>query len=161
MEPHISSIPDVNWVAQGGLSRQGLIELRTAQKCMAIGPTDKSSHDFMMACKRAYLQGLQQELTSSTYTVATQKDEDIYEAHRILTEQLGRLPVAAHAYLYGAGKLHKEVASMRWIAGCSILLVHKNRTRQFYHAATSISAFSSALGAALRFCMHRLEQNYC
>lgn len=157
VEKTVKAIPDTHWVSQGGLGAQGYKEFRAMQEHMVIAPTDKSQHDFMYACKTAYLDGLYDELESSTYARSSASDEQIWEAHTTLSQNLGRLPIRAHGYLYGAGKLHKENAGMRWIVGCSRQVVHKRRGREFHHAATSISATASALGAALRFCMRLLE----
>lgn len=158
VESKVAAIPDSHWVTQGGLSSTGWKELRTIQEHMVIAPTDKSAHDFMFACKSAYLFGLHQELQSATYAPAEKTDAVIWGEHAKISQELGRIPIEAHSYLYGAGKLHKQIAGMRWIAGCSRQKVSVRRNKEYFHAATSISPVASALGAALRFCMKQLEE---
>jgi hypothetical protein len=158
LEKTANNISDVHWMAQGGLTSQGVRELRRLRDVMVVGPTDKSAHDFMYVCKRAYLRGLAAELGSATYAGTPKTDEEITKDHAEQTGHFGRLPVNALPYLYGAGKLHKEVASMRWIAGCSVQKVHATPTREYFAPSTSISATAAALGGVLRFCMAQLEQ---
>ena len=158
VEKMTAAIPDTHWVTQGGLSSEGLRELNMLHEHMVVAPTDKSSHDFMFACKKAYLAALHTELSSPAYAVSTTPDEAILHAHGELSKALGRDPINALPYLYGAGKLHKETAGMRWIAGCALQKTGHNAFREFQAPATSISALSAALGAVLCFCMHQLEQ---
>ena len=150
-------IPESNWLISVFLTKTASIELKNVQNIMVIGPTDKSSHDFMMVCKHAYLHALHNELQSGVYQQTALTDEQIWSNHANATKQLGRIPIKAHSYLYGAAKMHKDPANMRWIAGCARQKIHEQGNRSFFAAATSISPIASALGAVLRFCMSQLE----
>ena len=85
-------------------------------------------------------------------------DEQIWENHAKYSREIGRIPIQSHAYLYGAAKMHKEPASMRWIAGCSRQIIQKKGEQTIMSAATSISPLAGALGGILRFCMAQLER---
>ena len=153
-----SAIPDTQWLSSGYMTKTGATELKNVQNDMVIGPTDKSAHDFMMVCKHAYLHALQQELHSGVYSPTALTDEQIWTNHSNLATAIGRIPIKAHSYLYGAAKMHKEPANMRWIAGCGRQLIAKQGPREIFSAATSISPVATALGAILRFCMIQLER---
>ena len=158
IEQQLSKISNEDWLTNGGLTQQGHKELRRVQNDMVVGPCDKSSHDLMFICKHAYVHALQNELMTGVYEVTALTDDQIWDNHAKFTEEIGRLPVKAHAYLYGAAKMHKDPANMRWIAGCARQPIEKKGERTIMGPATSISPLASALGAILRFCMTQLEQ---
>ena len=157
-ESIVKQISDTDWLTNGGLTQQGSRELRKVQQDMVVGSCDKSSHDMMIVCKTAYLHALLNEFQSGVYQPTVLTDDQIWDNHAILSTQIGRTPVKAHSYLYGAAKMHKDPAGMRWIAGCSRQEIDRQGERIFQAPATSISPIASALGAVLRFCMHQLER---
>ena len=158
IEQKLTNISNVDWLTCGGLTQQGFRELRKVQTDMVIGPCDKSAHDLMLICKHAYVHALQNELLSGVYQLTALTDEQIWGNHAKFSQEIGRIPVNSHAYLYGAAKMHKEPANMRWIAGCSRQIIEKKGERTTMSAATSISPLAAALGAILRFCMIQLER---
>jgi hypothetical protein len=158
VEVAAAAVPESDWLTSGYLTQAGYRELKAVQRDMVIGPTDKSAHDFMLVCKHAYLHALHEELMSGVYMQTGLTDDQIWDNHVSLATQLGCIPIKAHSYLYGAAKMHKDPASMRWIAGCTRQLVCKSGNREHFSAATSITPVASALGGILRFCMTQLER---
>ena len=158
VEHTVSKISEIAWLTNGGLTQQGYKELQHVQKSMVIGHCDKSAHDMMLICKNAYLHALANEFQSGVYQQVALSDEQIWDNHANYSNQIGRIPVKSHSYLYGAAKMHKEPSGMRWIAGCSLQIVERQGERTFSGPATSISPIAAALGAILRFCMIHLER---
>ena len=106
VEQAVLKISETDWLTTGGLTQQGFRELRSIQQHMVIGSCDKSAHDLMIVCKQAYLHALQLEMQSGVYQATALTDEQIWNNHANFSNQLGRMPVNSHSYLYEAAKMH-------------------------------------------------------
>ena len=153
-----------NWISKilyhieilcGATAQHGIQELSEVKKVMAIAPTDKSAHDLMMVCKRLYQSEIYNELHFATYTSVNIPDNELCVKNAEYAIKLGRPPVNAHAYLYGAVKLHKEPILMRWITG-NKKVISPPRRRVVRKPAISISAIGSALGGIQCFTLKGL-----
>ena len=158
VENHLMQFKDEEWIARGCLSKDGKEALKQLHESMVVAPVDKSQHDLMFACRSVYRAWLNKETTASrVYQPASEPDDVIWDQHAHFSAQLSRLPVRAHSYLYGAGKLHKEPVKMRWIAGAKTAIIDSHRNRDIMAPATSITPLGSALGGVLRLMMLTLE----
>ncbi|KAJ9462254.1 putative ubiquitin carboxyl-terminal hydrolase 16 [Diplonema papillatum] len=94
--------------------------LRELHKDLVILPVDKSSHDFGFVCRRFYNQDLYTKVNHSVnYAPSEKTPEEVVADHKTYLEQKGLSPTNTLPYLYGTLKLHKEVITMRYIAGVS------------------------------------------
>lgn len=158
VEDHLKRFNDEEWIAKGCLSKKGKDALKQLHETMIVAPTDKSAHDLMFACKSIYQRWMHAELaTSSVYKPSAEADSVIWARHDSYSATLARLPVRAHSYLYGAGKLHKRPVRMRWIAGAAVQPIASSRNKTTMAPGTSISPLGAALGGALRLMMLALE----
>lgn len=125
--------------------------------CMVVAPVDKSHQDLMFAC-RSLSGWLRKETTiSSVYRPIEEADDSIWDRHAQLSAQMDRLPIQAHSYLHGAGKLRIEPIKMRWIAGAKSAVIDPNRNKDTVAPATSITPLGAALRWVLRLRMLTLE----
>ncbi|KAJ9443037.1 hypothetical protein DIPPA_13632 [Diplonema papillatum] len=98
-------------------ARKKLLEL---QEHLVILPVDKSSHDFGFVCKRFYNQDLHAKVNHSTnYSPSEETPQQVIARHKAYLGREGLHSSNVLPYLYGTLKLHKEVTSMRYIAGVS------------------------------------------
>ncbi|KAJ9438717.1 hypothetical protein DIPPA_14062 [Diplonema papillatum] len=94
--------------------------LRELYKDVVILPVDKSSHDFGFVCRRFYNQDLYTKVNHSVnYAPSEKTPEEVVADHKTYLDDRGLSPTNTLPYLYGTLKLHKEVITMRYIAGVS------------------------------------------
>ncbi|KAJ9440256.1 hypothetical protein DIPPA_05538 [Diplonema papillatum] len=127
--PHFARILRKKILATVDLSRVGAEpeltagarkKLRELQEHLVILPVDKSAHDFGFVCKRFYSQDLHAKVNrSDNYTPCEETPQQVIARHEAYLEREGLHPSNVLPYLYGTLKLHKEVTSMRYIAGVS------------------------------------------
>ena len=129
------------------LSAEASEELRQLRQVMTVSYADKSTHDFVLVCKRAYQAALKAELVSNQVYQPLQRPLDqVLEEHAKWAEKCGLDPVQKLAHLYGVMKLHKVPTGLRWIAGASAMQLAKGT----WIATTSIGQAAAALGGILR-----------
>ena len=97
-------------------------ELERLQEIYVFVPTDKAKNNVSLVCKKFYVQLLHNEISSNTYELSTESEDDIINRHSDFLTKHGiklkpenkKLP-----YLYGTVKMHKDPIKFRFITAGS------------------------------------------
>ena len=123
------------------------VELAKLQEKYVFVPTDKADKNVTLVCKKLYLQVLQEEISSNTYQLTTETEEEIILRHEDFLKSHGLKmdPDNRHLpFLYGTTKMHKDPIKFRFITSA------RN---------SSLQQLSEVVGLCLKTCL-KTAKNY-
>ena len=122
-------------------------ELAKLQEKYVFVPTDKADKNVTLVYKKLYLQVLHEEISSNTYQLTTETEEEIILRHEnfLKSHGLNMNPDNRHLpFLYGTTKMHKDPIKFRFITSA------RN---------SSLQQLSEVVGLCLKTCL-KTAKNY-